>query len=156
MMKHRLLIEALEASPHDVRRLLRPLSAEALTWKEGENWSLAEIVTHLANIDVIFGPRFHRIVEQDRPTFMPVDPTATLAISTSPDEDLARWQAERATMCAWLAGLHSGDWNRQATHSTRGPITLRSEVQVIVNHDTDHLAQMTEVRRAWEEGHKHE
>jgi hypothetical protein len=154
MMQHRLLIEALEAAPADARRLLRPLPAQALTWKDGDDWSMAEIVTHLANIDLIFGPRFHLIVEQDRPTFRPVDPAVTLSIDALPESDLSRWQESRATICAWLAGLHPGDWNRQATHATRGPITLRSEVQMIVNHDTEHLAQMTETRRVWEKGHK--
>ncbi len=155
MMQHRLLIEALEAAPADIRRLLRPLPADALACKDGNDWSIADILTHLANIDAIFGPRFHRIVEQDRPTFTPVDPATTLATHGAPEDDLARWQAERMIICAWLSSLQPGDWNRHATHTTRGSITLRSEVHMIVNHDTEHLAQITELRRAWEEGHKH-
>lgn len=154
MMQHRLLIEALETSPADVRRLLRPLTAEALAWKDGDQWSIAQILTHLANIDVIFGPRFHHIVEQDRPTFTPVDPALTLEMCASLEDDLARWQAERVEICAWLSTLQPGDWNRHATHTTRGPITLRSEVHLIVNHDTEHLAQITALRRAWEERHR--
>ena len=154
-MQHRLLIEALQASPADVRRLLRPLPAEALVWKDGTHWSIGQIVTHLASIDVIFGERFRQIVEQDQPVFTPVDADATLTLGAELETDLVRWQAERTAICGWLSGLHAGDWNRQATHTTRGRITLRSEVKTIVDHDTEHLAQMMEVRKAWEEGHNH-
>ncbi len=154
-VQSRLLIEALEASPADVRRLLRPLPSEALAWKDGDHWSIAEIVMHLANIDTIFGPRFRCIVEQDRPTFTPVDPASTLTTPGSLEDNLARWQVERTRICAWLSSLQPGDWNRRAIHTTRGLITLRSEVHMIVNHDTEHLAQITELRRVWEEGHKH-
>jgi len=53
-------------------------------------------------------------------------------------------------MCAFLTSLKAGDWNRHAIHSKRGRTTLRNEVAQLVEHDTEHIAQVTAIRHSWE------
>jgi hypothetical protein len=47
-------------------------------------------------------------------------------------------------MLAFLSGLAPEDWERPAVHETMGPTTLALQVQNVINHDLEHLAQLRE------------
>jgi uncharacterized damage-inducible protein DinB len=150
-MKRDMIIDALEASPADLRRVIRPLSAEALTWKDGEQWSISEVINHLFNIDKLYMDRFTRIVNEDGPAISQIEPETTLAVDGGSALDvLERWESGRTTMCMYLTDLKPGDWNRYAMHNKRGRTTLRNEVELLVQHDTNHIAQATVIRQSWE------
>ena len=55
---------------------------------------------------------------------------------------LASFRAGRERLLAFLSGLAPDDWDRPAVHETLGPTTLALQVQNIINHDLEHLAQL--------------
>lgn len=153
VMKKDMVIEALESTASDVQRTLKPLPPEALTWKQGDEWSLAEVFLHLQTVQELFTGRFHRLVEEDDPAIPGANPVNDPA-RISP-EMIGQWQASRAELCSWLSTLPPGAWNRHGMHGERGRVTLRSEAQVLIDHDTEHLTQIMDIRRAWENRNSH-
>ncbi|MCC7447170.1 MAG: DinB family protein, partial [Anaerolineae bacterium] len=70
--------------------------------------------------------------------------------NTPPAEMFDRWQANRSQLCAWIEGLSTTDWSRPATHPERGQTTFGKEVQMLIDHDAEHLVQIDVVRQGWE------
>jgi DinB superfamily len=148
VMKKDMVIEALDSTASDVQRTLKPLPPIALTWKHGDNWSLVEVFVHLQTVQEMFSRRFHRLADEDDPAIIgenPVNDPNRIA-----PEIIGQWQTARSELCAWLSELPPGAWNRHGEHNERGRITLRSEAQVLIDHDTEHLNQIMDIRRAWE------
>jgi len=50
----------------------------------------------------------------------------------------------------FLRGLEQSDWARPVTHETIGPGRLRDHVQMLVDHDSEHLGQIVALREALE------
>ena len=148
MTRRSVLIEALESSPRDLARLLRPIDAAAAQWRPApDEWCIADVVAHLGYCEAPYLARLRRVVEQDNP----------LEPALLPDErahDLARplaalleaFVAWRAETVAFLSGLEQRDWGRALVHATIGPTKLRDQVQELVAHDNLHLEQIVTLR----------
>jgi hypothetical protein len=65
-----------------------------------------------------------------------------------------RWRDGRQAFIAWLEARTTEDMNRIGQHWERGRVTMRAEVQYLINHDTEHVNQVADIRAAWEQTHK--
>jgi len=153
MNEHARLIETLCDGPANVQQVIEGLPTSGLTWSDG-GWSIAGVLTHLAIHDVYFSQRLRHITLEDDPIlslyrFDDMIPV-TGNPNTPPAEMFDRWQANRSQLCAWIEGLSAADWSRPATHPERGRTTFGKEVQMLIDHDTEHLAQIDGARRGWE------
>lgn len=146
------LIQTLQAAPNRAATLLAALPVEAQTWAPAPGeWNAPQILTHLAAADPLFAQRLQRLAAERNPTVPYFGPAeAAPDASARPVDALMRFAASRVTLVEALSALPPADWARPGVHARTGPTTLAQQVQVIVSHDHEHLAQLAALRGAWE------
>ena len=152
MSRRSVLIEALEATPRDLARLLRPVDDIAARWRPAlSEWCLADVVAHLGQMEAPYLARLRRVVEHDNPFEPYLHPDESTHDLTRPLADLLQeFAARRAETVAFLADLDQRDWGRPLVHETIGPTRLRDQVQELVAHDNAHLEHVVTLREQLE------
>lgn len=140
-------IVMLQALGNAVARLsaeLETLGADSCEWRPAPGeWSASETLTHLAAAEPPFLQRLQRITAEDNPFLPYFGPAVARPDPAQPaPAALAGFRAGRERLLAFLSGLAPDDWDRPAVHETLGPTTLALQVQNIINHDLEHLAQL--------------
>jgi uncharacterized damage-inducible protein DinB len=148
MSKRIVLLQALTSMPGDVARIVGGCD-EALfsvRLQPGE-WSLADVLFHLVDVEERYLARLRRVIAEERPLLPVILPRPeTEAPHTSPGSLLAQFEAARAATLTFLRELSPQDWQRPALHETFGHTTLRFLTHYLVDHDTLHLNQMIELQ----------
>jgi hypothetical protein len=150
MSRRSVLIDALAATPRDLARLLRPVSATmALRRPAPDQWGVAEVVAHLGVNEVAYQERLRLIIEQDTPTVPYIHPDPSMHDLQYPLHELYEQFCERRNeTLTFLHGLSQHQWARRLVHETLGPSRFRDQVQLLVDHDSTHLEQIVTLR-AW-------
>jgi len=150
-------IAKLSAAPQQVEDLIRGLSEEQLSFKPTEFFSIRENVLHLRDIDVYgYEKRLRLMLTEDYPVLADID-GAKLAIERNYNaqpiqqalDDLKR---SRATSVQRLRGMPTRDLDRKAEMQGAGPIDVRRLLELWMEHDRGHVADLLELRRAIETG----
>jgi uncharacterized damage-inducible protein DinB len=146
------LLQALTNAPARVAEVMAALSVEAYEWQPtSDTWSISQTLAHLAASDPPFKKRLISMTQAHNPWLPYFGPdVARPDVDAPAPELLARFRDSRAALLDFLAGLAPEDWERLGVHETMGPTTLAQQVQNIVNHDTEHLGQLYELRQAWQ------
>ncbi len=123
---------------------LQALGADADEWQPAPGeWSASETLTHLAAAEPPFLQRLQRITTEDNPFLPYFGPAVARPDPAQPvPAALAGFRAGRDRLLAFLSALAPDDWDRPAVHETLGATTLALQVQNIINHDLEHLAQL--------------
>jgi len=112
---------------------------------EAGGWSAAQVVHHLADTDVVSSERLRRMLAEDRPAQVSFDPdawTTTLDLPTRTAADSAALvRALRMANVGILTGLSDEQWQRQAQHPTRGPVTVETWLLTWTQHLHEHVSQ---------------
>jgi len=153
------LIEAiakLGSTPQQAEALVQGLAEEQLSWRAAENtFSMRENVLHLRDIDIEgYEQRLRLILGQDCSVLPDVD-GGRLAVERDYNaqpvqpalEDLRR---SRQASVERLKACSEADLERKAEMQGVGLITLRRLLELWMEHDRDHLADMAELRLAIE------
>ncbi len=149
LTKHITLLQALASTPATLARILEAVD-EAVVRQvplPGE-WSMADILNHLVDVETRYYARLQEVIQKDRPV-LPViepdevvhDPHACLA------ELMVRFRAARTETLAFLGDRSIEDWQRSAVHETFGETNFRCLVQNLVDHDTVHVNQLLELQQ---------
>jgi len=148
------MIDTLAATPHRVRELLDGLSEEQLSLKPADGrFSLRENVLHLRDIDVDgYEKRLARILRESHPRLADVD-GARLARERDYNAQpvtpaLETFERSRAASIEWLRGIDERDFERTAEMEGVGTVSLRRLVEMWLQHDTEHLEEMRQLRAA--------
>jgi uncharacterized damage-inducible protein DinB len=154
MTKRMVLLQALASTPADLARLLRPVDDQddqSLRWQSAPGeWSAAAVLIHLAQVEKAYRHRWQRIAHEDKPYVPPFDPeVGEIAENITAANLLHEFESERTQTIAFLKDLSPGDWQRPAIHETMGRITIRSQVQHLVEHDIEHTNQLVTVLQQW-------
>jgi rubrerythrin len=137
------VLEAMQANLDDIQRISARVSeARADT---GE-WPFRAILAHLLGSEALLAGRAVRMLEEDEPLFVSVDPNdiGTDEEATPPTiaamlEDLT--QARRATIARFSA-LDTDAWQRAGTHPEFGRMTVTQQLAYLVRHEQWHLAEL--------------
>ncbi len=138
------LLDALAETPLRLRRLLADVSYDATCQRPAEDrWSICETLAHMCAVEPPYRARLARIVLEDNPYVTAIgritgdyDPATPVAIL------LDTFARLRADTVAFLRQLPPEARVRPAVHAELGPITLRSQVESLLAHDREHLAQI--------------
>jgi len=148
--RYLMLIEALEGTPRDLARLVKPLSGDDTHWRPVGRWSVAMLVAHLTYIERLMLARFHRIVETEHPSEQALEPNEAAHVAQAALHSIAElideFRAVREETAAYLKTLTQPQWLRTCDYSTQGVTRLRKQVENQIGHDNEHLAQIVEVR----------
>jgi hypothetical protein len=151
-------ITKISSTPGIVEELARGLSEEQLSWKPApEVFSVRENVLHLRDIDVEgYARRVRLILEEEVPTLPDVNGGK---LSRERDYNLQPVQpalndlrSSRASSVARLRSCSDQDSERQAEMQGVGTINLRRLLELWVEHDAGHVADIAKLRRAMETG----
>jgi hypothetical protein len=146
--KYQMLIEALDGTPRDLTRLTKRMDdAEALIRPAPDTWCVKDVIAHLADVEDKFRARFVRMVEQDNPRepFIHPDPSSH-DLTMNVADLIDAFAAERAATTDYLRGLTHQQWLCTCEHETFGQTKLRKQVEILIGHDNEHLAQIVSIR----------
>ena len=106
-------------------------------------WSARENLAHLARYHAVFLERFHRMLEEDRPTFgryrAEEDPAWAEWSGLCLDEILAYLKTLRAEIVGLARGLSDEQTNRAGVHPLFGEMALSRWIEFFLLHEAHHL-----------------
>jgi uncharacterized damage-inducible protein DinB len=151
MTKRIVLLQALASTATDLNYILKGVKGRDADPEDG--WSLNEVLTHLVYVEGRYLKRLQRIVAEDNPTVPAIQPEDTPLISeTFQQEDTAdlllQFKECRAETITFLKTLSPGQWQRPAIHEHTGKTTLRFLVQLLIEHDIEHMNQIVQLQQA--------
>ena len=164
---------AATAAPTYVRALLdllgdrRPLDVlpELVPWLESRlarmpggavqrpeapgKWSVAEVLRHLADSEMVYGVRGRLVLSEDRPPLQGFDQDrwATLFgyAEASVEQSLAQLAVLRAGNLAIWRGLGPAQLSRVGLHSERGEESVELMLRLMAAHDLVHRRQIDRI-----------
>lgn len=141
------LLDVYRATPLTLRTLARGLDDGAVRQRPGtDEWSIIEIVTHLADAEERAFDRVERMLREDGPALPGYDPAQLAASrdygSLSLAGELDRFESIRSEHVARLESLDGAAWSRTGMHEEVGEITVQALTAHMAAHDSAHLAQI--------------
>ena len=145
----------LATTPARIGRLIAGRSAADLQRSPGPGrWSIAEIIAHLADAEIVFGYRTRMILAAPGTAIQAYDQNAFVrsqhAASSDAFESLSLFASVRTSMLRLFRGLGDEELDRFGVHAERGKETLRHIRKLYAGHDRNHLAQIERLAGALE------
>ena len=117
----------------------------ARTYGPGK-WSVAYVLHHLADIEVMELERIHRTLTEPRPTLRAVDADVwarELAYDRRALEpSRALFDAGRAIVLQYAALFYESRGHLEYVHTDLGLTTLKQEFEKVANHNTKHVGHI--------------
>ena len=141
------LLDTYRATPTILRALLRDVSDEQARARASANdWSIIEIVAHLADAEATATERATLMTREDRPRLAAYDQEERARARHYIGLDLAatleRFARLRAEQIALLSTFDAAAWQRAGVHDEAGEITVEALTAHMAAHDAIHLAQV--------------
>jgi len=139
----------LRRTPSALRRLAggaprRRLSARPAPGK----WSAIEILAHFADIELVWGYRIRKILEEPGARIRPMEQDRWVAkcryAGARADEALEAFAALRRWNLALLSRVGPAAFRRAGQHGHFGRLTIGKIVRMLAGHDRNHLGQLRE------------
>ena len=135
-----------------LQRLIKPLSKKQLKRKpEPDKWSIAEILAHLADAEVVGSWRMRLIMGSDGTPITAFDQDAWATTFNYANKDarysLKLFRALRENNLALLKSVPKKLWENHGMHSERGRETIAHMVRMYAGHDLNHLRQVEKLAK---------
>jgi DinB superfamily len=133
-----------------IKSLIQGHSAAALRKRPApDKWSVAEIVTHLVDTDIVGGYRMRFILGSPGTPIQAFDQdvwaTAGHYAARDAHESVQHFESLRAANLAMLKTLSPEQWQHHGMHSERGQETIQHIVRMFAGHDLNHLQQIESI-----------
>ena len=135
------------ATPTKIVSLIRGLTPRQLAKRPAPGkWSIQEIISHLADTEMVMGCRARWIAFEDHPTLVPFDQEKWAAgrarEKESVTETIERFRLLRRSQVRLFRLASTKDFRRTGFHPERGVVTLRVQLETLAGHDVNHLEQI--------------
>ena len=135
------------ATPGKLDKLLKGVARGKLTRRPAPGkWSVAEIIAHLADDELVGGYRVRKILEAPGTTIEAFDQDkwaeAGKYVKRNPKESLELFRALRNANLALLRSLDTSQWGLTGLHAERGAESIERYAQMYAGHDINHLQQI--------------
>ncbi len=150
--EQRVLIERYREGYREIEQALAGVSKEELDAHPlpGE-WSVREVVHHLADSEMVGALRLRRLLAEDHPTLGAYDENAFargLHYGRPIEPSLAVVDAVRHATAELLRRMTEAEWARTGTHSEIGEYSVERWLQTYASHCHDHADQIRRLRAA--------
>lgn len=138
-------LAVLESSPGKLAVLTTGKSESELRRQPAPGkWSIAEIVIHLSEVEIVMGYRMRIILGANGTPIQAFDQDAwAVRYPGMPVEPaLEMFRVLRSANVALLHSLSPEQWEQFGMHAERGKETLRHISRMIAGHDVNHLTQI--------------
>jgi uncharacterized damage-inducible protein DinB len=144
------LLDGLGRSGRILTEFVRNIPVDKLNLRRGEGfWTIAEHVSHLAQVQPMLLERLERFMNEDRPEFVPYIPgdgeTEALPPQMEMNAALESFDRGRAKQIALLEKAQVTDWQKTGTHPEYELYSLYILVRHILMHDHWHMYRIEEL-----------
>lgn len=134
-------------------KLIKPLSRKQLSTRpEPGKWSIAEILAHLADGEIVDAWRMRLVIGQNGVPIQAFDQDVWAEVfdyaKRDPKVSLATFRVLREENLRMLKALPKNLWENHGMHSERGKEALARIVRMYAGHDLNHLAQVEKIAKA--------
>jgi hypothetical protein len=135
------------ATPRKIRRLIKGQPAAKLRKRPAaDKWSIAEIITHLVDTEIVGGYRMRMILGAPGGPIPAFDQDAWALSGHYGQRDahksLEHFAAIREANLALLKTLTPEQWKHHGMHAERGQETIEHIVSMFAGHDLNHTKQI--------------
>ena len=143
----------LRETPAALRRAIDGLPPAKLRQPEkAGKWSIAQVLQHLADSDLVWGWRVRLILAQDRPTITGYDQDLWAERlgydQADPAESLATFDVLRRANLRLIDRMSPHDLKRVGVHAERGEESIEHLRRLYAGHDLLHVKQIERIRKA--------
>ena len=145
------LIKGLEITGPILADFVGSIPADKMNLRRGEGfWTIAEHISHLAQVQAMLLERLQRFMTEERPEFVPYipdddTPAATQPLQLTADEALEVFARDRGRQLALLAKADEAVWRKTAGHPEYELYSMHILVRHILMHDHWHMYRMEEL-----------
>ena len=143
-------IKVQAATAQKLAKLMKRASPAKLRKRPApDKWSPAEIIAHLADVEIVIGWRVRSILGAPGTPIQAFDQDAWVTTGHYAKRDtrksLEQFRALRDTNLALYKTLSPEQWKHHGMHSERGEETLEKIVRMMAGHDVNHLEQIERI-----------
>jgi hypothetical protein len=137
-------------TPKKLAALVRRLDKKRLTRRPGPGkWSIAEIVAHLVDTEIVGAWRLRHILSSNGAPIQPFDQdvwaTTFNYIRRDTKQSLESFRVLRENNLALLKSVPKQLWDNYGMHQERGQETVTHIVRMYAGHDVNHLQQVEKI-----------
>ena len=138
------------ATPKKIERLVKGASTAKLRKRPApDKWSVAEILAHLADVEIVVGWRVRSILGAPGSTIQAFDQDAWVRAGhyakRNPVGSIAQLRAAREANIVLYKSLTAEQWKQYGMHSERGQESVELIVRMLAGHDVNHLKQIERI-----------
>lgn len=140
-------LKVLGQTPSKLAGLLRRKPERFLIRRgQSDKWSVAEVLAHLAEGEIVFGYRLRMVVATPGTPIQSFDQNVWQGnagyLQKSPKESLRLFTALRSMNVLFLKSLRADTLDRSGIHAERGEESVRRMMELYAGHDVNHVRQI--------------
>lgn len=144
----------MRTGPAKIARAIMGLRAAQLRKRPAPGkWSIAEILGHLVDTEVVYGYRYRLALSQPGVPIPGYDQATWALALRHRDRRTPRLIEQIVTLrrinLELLESMPRRTWERYGMHSERGKETVRRTAELIAGHDLNHLDQILAIRKKY-------
>jgi hypothetical protein len=140
------LISKLEATQKQLIALLESVSDDQDWQPDPEQWSFRDIAAHMATVEEdCYQDRVVRIAAGGNPHFKSYFNTGWDFSQFDLRDSIRKWAATRQEIIDFVRALPEEKWSLAGTHAAFGRITLLDVLQMMLDHDREHLQHLQQM-----------
>ncbi len=114
-----------------------------------ERWSVAEILAHLADVEIVIGWRMRSILGDPGTPVQAYDQNAWVISGhyekRDPGKSIELQRVVREANLALLKSLSPDQWKQFGQHAERGQESIEHIVRMVAGHDINHIRQIERI-----------
>ncbi len=141
-------LEVIRATPARIESLITQRASETLNHPPAPGkWSVRDILSHLADCEIVFAFRLRQALAEDHHVIQPFDQDAWATTYSRNDaaQALTVFSVVRQWNVALIQGMSAADLTRTVNHPERGEMTVKVVVDTMAGHDINHLGQIEKI-----------
>jgi hypothetical protein len=143
-------IKLQSATAKKLERLIKSVPTAKLRKRPApDKWSVAEILAHLADAEIVIGWRMRSILGSPGTPIQAYDQNAWVTSGhyekRDPRKAIAQHRAVREANLDLLKSLTPDQWKQFGMHSERGQESIEHIVRMIAGHDLNHIQQIERI-----------
>ena len=138
-------LDVISETPRRVAQLVEAIAPARLeTPPAPGKWSVRDIISHLADGEMVFAFRLRQTLAEDHHVIQPFNQDLWAKSYPACDASLALavLSALRAWNIALIRSVQPADLSKPVTHPERGTMTFQTIVETMAGHDRNHIQQI--------------
>jgi len=140
-------IKVQRATAARLKKAITGLTAAQLKWRpQPAKWSIAEILAHLADAEIVASWRMRSVIGENGVTIQPFDQDAWASVFNYQGRDARRslelFRTLRENNLAMLKEISKETWDNYGMHLERGKESIARLARMFAGHDTNHTLQV--------------